>query len=359
MSREKLKKSGIARAALPALLGILLIVLLFAIICAISIGAVDVPLADTFQIVVHQLSGGRLYDLDTVGASYISIVWLIRFPRVLTSCLIGMGLAVCGLVMQASVQNPLADPYILGISSGATLGATLALAAGVGSIPALGDMSVAFCAFVGALLASALVLTLSGIGGRITSTKLVLSGTAINSMLSAFSSMVIYFANNEQALKNVTFWTMGSVASANWSKLPFLAAVVLLGVVFYYTQHRTMDVMLMGDEGAATLGVNLSRCRMAYLAVASLLTGIMVANCGMIGFVGLIVPHIARALFGSGHKTLLPITVMFGGIFMVATDLLARTIVNNMEIPVGVITAAVGAPVFIYMLVKKNYGFGG
>lgn len=257
------------------------------------------------------------------------------------------------------MENPLADPYILGISSGATLGATFALMVGVGTLPLIGQASVSVCAFAGALLASFLVLFFANIGGHATGAKLVLSGTVINSMFSAFSNIMIYFANNAQALQNITFWIMGSTASATWSKVPVILVIVALTALFFLTQSNTLNLMLMGEEAATTLGINLTFWRRIYLIIASLITGILVSGCGMIGFVGLVIPHIARAIFGANHRVLTPYTILFGGIFMVLTDLLSRSLVSGSEVPVGIITAALGAPVFLYMLLKKDYGFGG
>ena len=187
----------------------------------------------------------------------------------------------------------------------------------------------------------------------------MLSGTVINSMFSAFSNMMIYFANNAQALQNITFWIMGSTASATWSKVPSILTVVALTAVFFLTQSNTLNLMLMGEEAATTLGINLTFWRRIYLIIASLITGILVSGCGMIGFVGLVIPHIARAIFGANHRVLTPYTILFGGIFMVITDLLSRSLISGSELPVGIITAALGAPVFLYMLLKKDYGFGG
>lgn len=337
----------------------LLFILFSIMIIAISIGQVDIPFYETFMVILQKITGIKLSGFDSLNPSYGNIIWLIRMPRVITACLIGMGLALCGTIMQASVQNPLADPYILGVSSGASLGATFSILIGFGALPLIGQVGIAFGAFIGALVAAILVLLFANIGGRLTSTKLVLSGTVIDSMFTAFSSMIIYFSSNMQGLQSVTFWMMGSVASSTWANIPLLFSIIIISTAFFITQTRNLNVMLLGDEQATTLGIHLPFYRKLYLTIASLITGIMVANCGMIGFVGLIIPHITRAIIGSDHKKLLPISIVFGGIFMVITDLLARSIIPGAEIPVGIITAAVGAPVFLYMLLKKNYGFGG
>lgn len=340
---------------IPALLALLVL----SILLSASTGQVEIPLSDTFKILMERLFHVKLAGYAEIPSAYFNVVWMIRFPRALIAAAVGIGLSLCGIVMQAAVENPLADPYILGISSGATLGATFALMVGVGTLPLIGQSSVSVCAFAGALLASFLVLFFANIGGHATGAKLVLSGTVINSMFSAFSNIMIYFANNAQALQNITFWIMGSTASATWSKVPAILVIVALTALFFLTQSNTLNLMLMGEEAATTLGINLTFWRRVYLIIASLITGILVSGCGMIGFVGLVIPHIARAIFGANHRVLTPYTILFGGIFMVLTDLLSRSLVSGSEVPVGIITAALGAPVFLYMLLKKDYGFGG
>lgn len=340
---------------IPALLALLVL----SILLSASIGQVEIPLSDTFKILMERLFHVKLAGYAEIPSAYFNVVWMIRFPRALIAAAVGIGLSLCGIVMQAAVENPLADPYILGISSGATLGATFALMVGFGTLPLIGQASVSVCAFAGALLASFLVLFFANIGGHATGAKLVLSGTVINSMFSAFSNIMIYFANNAQALQNITFWIMGSTASATWSKVPAILVIVALTALFFLTQSNTLNLMLMGEEAATTLGINLTFWRRVYLIIASMITGILVSGCGMIGFVGLVIPHISRAIFGANHRVLTPYTILFGGIFMVLTDLLSRSLVSGSEVPVGIITAALGAPVFLYMLLKKDYGFGG
>ena len=340
---------------IPALIALLVL----SILLSASIGQVEIPLLDTFKILMDRLFHVELAGYAEIPSAYFNVVWMIRFPRALIAAAVGIGLSLCGIVMQAAVENPLADPYILGISSGATLGATFALMVGVGTLPLIGQASVSASAFAGALLASFLVLFFANIGGHATGAKLVLSGTVINSMFSAFSNIMVYFANNAQALQNITFWIMGSTASATWSKVPAILVIVALTALFFLTQSNTLNLMLMGEEAATTLGINLTFWRRVYLIIASLITGILVSGCGMIGFVGLVIPHISRAIFGANHRVLTPYTILFGGIFMVLTDLLSRSLVSGSEVPVGIITAALGAPVFLYMLLKKNYGFGG
>lgn len=214
-------------------------------------------------------------------------------------------------------------------------------------------------AFIGALGAAAFVLGLASIGGKTSSVKLVLAGTVINALCNAFSNFIIYFAKNSDGIRSVSFWTMGSLASAEWSTLPLISEVVLVAIAFFLFQSRVMNTMLMGEETAITLGVNLNFYRRLYMVISSVVTGILVSTCGIIGFVGLIVPHIVRSIVGSDHKRLIPTSILFGSLFMIWTDVFARTVVPNGELPIGIVTSLLGAPVFMYMLIKKSYGFGG
>jgi iron complex transport system permease protein len=339
-----------------ALLGLMII----SIGIALSLGQVQIPLKETFRILLYKVANIRIGSLeDLMKGSFVDIIWQIRFPRALMSMLVGAGLAMCGVVMQAAVQNPLADPYILGISAGGSLGATFAILIGFTIPGLLGQSGVALWAFAGAFGASLIVLTLAGIGGKMSSAKLVLAGMVINALCNAFSNFIVYFADNAEGIKTVTFWTMGSLASSSWDRIPLTAIYILGSIIFFLTQTRILNTMLMGDDTAVTLGINLNRHRRIYMLISSLITGIMVASCGMIGFVGLIIPHLVRGLVGSNHKRLLPLAILIGSIFMIWTDLIARIIIPKSEIPIGIITAMIGAPMFMYMLVKKGYGFGG
>jgi iron complex transport system permease protein len=229
----------------------------------------------------------------------------------------------------------------------------------LGQAQSLSQFGVGLGAFVGAMLATLSVLMLSNIGGRMTSVKLILSGSVISSLFGSISNLIVYLAGNSEGIKTIQFWLMGSLASASWSKLGMVIAPVLLVLAFFLTQSRILNVMLLGDEAAITLGVSLGKYRRVYMAMTSLITGLIVANSGMIGFVGLIVPHIVRGLFGSDHKVTLPLTAVCGALFMIWADLISRILIHNVELPIGIITAMIGAPLFIYIIIKKGYSFGG
>ena len=271
---------------------------------------------------------------------------------------IGIALSVSGSVMQAIVKNPLADPYVLGVSSGASLGATLAILLGVGSF--LGSGYVGLVAFAGAFLVSLAVVALANVGGRANSVKLILSGTALSAICGAVSNFVLYVINSSSgALEAVIRWTLGSLAAAKWETNILMLLVAVAGTLFFWTQHRTLNLMLLGDESAITLGTDLHRWRIVYLLIASLMIGFAVYTAGIIGFVGLIVPHAVRILFGTDHKKLIPISALLGALFLLWADVLCRVLLPRKELPIGILTAMVGAPVFIYLMARKRYGFGG
>lgn len=268
-------------------------------------------------------------------------------------------MALVGVVMQAIVQNPLADPYILGISSGASLGATFAIL--LGSSVLAGTIFASFgveaFAFIGAIVASIAVFTLSAVGGKITSTKLVLSGVIIASLCGAFSNLIVYLAPNATQMRDLTFWLMGSLSTTGFDTVVMCAVPLVICIVFFLTQLRNLNAMMLGDDTATTLGINLSTLRKAYILITAFMVAILVCNCGLIGFVGLIIPHIGRALVGTNHWKLYPISILLGAIFMMVADIFARSLTVS-EIPIGIITAICGAPVFAYIMIKKSYSFG-
>lgn len=344
----------------PILLFVLVLLIIVSVIFSLMNGQASISPEDIFQILLNKISGGRFGSLEGISSnSSVNIIWFVRTPRVILAVFVGMGLATTGAVMQAVVQNPLADPYILGISSGASLGATFAILVGFGTASVLSQFGMAFGAFVGAMIAAFSVLILSSIGGRMTSVKLVLSGSVISALFGSLSSFIVYLANNSEGMKTVVFWSMGSLASASWNKLGLLSVIVILITLFFLCQHRVLNVMLLGDEAAITLGISLGKYRRFYLLLTSLLTGVIVAYSGMIGFVGLIIPHIVRGFTGSDHKRLMPVVALTGALFMIWADVLSRVLIPNVELPIGIITSAIGAPLFIYIIVKRGYNFGG
>lgn len=334
----------------------LLAALIFSVMAAITFGNADLSLKEVYSVLAYEIFRLESFSDFSQGAVH-DVVWLIRFPRVLLALSVGMGLSVCGVVMQAIVKNPLADPYVLGISSGASLGATLAIMLGIGSF--FGDNFIGVMAFIGAILTSLSVMYISNLGGKATSSKLVLSGMAVSAVCLAFSNFVLYLSNDANATAQVTHWTMGSLAGAEWGRVKVILPIILLCSLFFWTQFRNLNLMLLGDEVSITLGTDLHRIRLFYLLVTSILVGFSVYSAGTIGFVGLVIPHVIRILFGTDHRRLVPLTALLGSVFLIWCDVLCRVILDNSELPIGILVSIVGAPCFIYLLVKRSYGFGG
>ena len=351
-----LRRSGPFRAFIC----VLVCGLLASMVATSCLGAIDVSLPDALAILTNHLFGAPLPDDGHIGVSTDNIIWRLRFPRILLGAAVGAGLALAGVVMQASVQNTLAEPYILGISSGASFGATLAIMCGAGSIALIdGVGSVSLFSFLGSIVATVAVLLLASAGGKMTTSKLVLSGMILNALFTALSNFIITVAADAQGMLDLKFWTMGSLTRAGWDNVWLVLGVVLAGTVFFLTQFRSLNILLMGDEAATTLGLNTARRRWVYLVVSALLVGCMVSAVGTIGFVGLMIPHIARSLVGSDHRRLIPAAVFIGAIFMLWADAAARTLIVNSEVPIGILTALIGAPFFVYIMVARNYSFKG
>ena len=335
---------------------LLAVLLVLAFLWALSIGTVKLSFIQIYEGIVNQFTSGMA--IETAGQGPVhDIIWLLRLPRLVLAALVGMGLSVCGVIMQAVVKNPLADPYILGISSGASLGATAAILLGIGV--ALGENFVGIAAFIGAFAMSLGVLFISNLGGRSNSIKLLLGGMALSAVCGAFSSFIVYFANNKEGMQTIAYWMMGSFAGAKWETLAVIGPIVLLAVLFFWTQSRMLNLMLLGDESALTLGTDLHIYRQIYLLVSSLIVGFVVYAAGMIGFVGLVVPHVIRMLVGTDHKKLIPVAALTGAIFLVVADGLCRVIIPRTELPIGILISLIGAPCFVYLMIKKTYGFGG
>lgn len=334
---------------------ILLVILFLSIGFAVTIGSVDISIKEVYQVILYKLL--NIGDSSIGTGAVADVVWLTRMPRIVLAIAVGVGLSVVGIVMQAIVKNPLADPYILGVSSGASLGATLAVVLGIGS--SFGSNSLGIMGFIGAFGVSILVLIISNIGGRSNSIKLLLAGMALSSVCSSFSSFLVYISDDSQKLKTITFWLMGSLAGAKWNEIVIIMPIIILGVIFFMTQYRTLNLMLLGDEVSITLGTDLHKFRIIYLVITSLMIGLLVYVSGMIGFVGLIIPHIVRMIFGTDHKKIIPISALLGAIILIWADVLSRALIKGTEIPIGIVISIIGSPLFVWLMIKKNYGFGG
>ena len=322
----------------------LTLLLLFSIVAGVSLGAVRIAPAEVIDAIGRALAGeGR-------GLADAVIIDL-RLPRVLLAALVGASLALAGVLYQALFRNPLADPYILGVSSGAGLGATLALAL-LGTSYLARAAGVPAGAFAGATLTMLLVVRLATRRGRLDSTSLLLAGVAISYTLAALTSFIMVF--ERESMATIVFWMMGGLQRASWAYVAVLAGMFLAGAAIPALYHRELDLMLMGDERAGQLGVSVERFKLLALGSASLVVAGAVSVSGLIGFVGLMMPHMVRLVIGPQHRLLVPASVLAGASVLVLADLLARVILAPMEIPVGIITALAGGPFFVWLLVRKE-----
>lgn len=329
--------------------------LLLSIMIAVTLGSVDISVPVVYKVMIEKITGIS-NNASAFEGMTVDIVWYLRLPRLMLAMAVGMSLSVSGVVMQAVVKNPLADPYILGISSGASLGATLALLLGVGA--SFGPHAVGVLAFIGAFIVSMLVILLANAGGRSNSVRLILSGMALSTLCTAISSFIIFATDDAEAIRNLTYWLMGSVAGAKWEMIGMVLTSSLAVTIFFMSQFRTLNLMLLGDDVAITLGKNLQHYRTLYLLIVALAVGFAVYASGMIGFVGLIIPHIVRMFVGSDHRKVLIYSALGGSIFLVWADVASRLIIHGSELPIGVLTSMIGGPFFIYLMAQKNYGFG-
>jgi iron complex transport system permease protein len=318
---------------------VLTALLIATLLASISLGTVTLPLREVWSVIGDHLSGRG----GASAALQDQIVWSIRTPRVLLAAVVGAGLSVAGVALQALVRNPLADPYVLGVSSGASLGAVLVMGTGVAAVTTSGG------AFIGASVALLAVFVLAQRSGQLTDTRLVLAGVAVSYLAMAGTSLVQLRAEPTQ-VRGIMFWLMGSVAGAEWSDLGIPTVTMLAAAAYLLLQGRNLNALAMGDDDAAALGVDIRRLRISLLVVASLLTATAVAVAGGVGFVGLMVPHAARLVVGADHRRLLPVAALAGSVFLVLVDLATRVVDRPNEYPITVFTAALGAPFFLWLL---------
>ena len=333
---------------------ILAVLLVFSVIAGISLGPVNIPFRDVWRIIFNKLFGSG--NIDDIKTGTQNIVWFIRIPRVLLGLAVGGGLTLSGVGMQAFTKNPLAEPYVLGISSGASAGAVLAIIASV--VLPWGKMSISFGSFVGALLSIIIVYTLSRSGGDITPIRLVLVGVAVSAIFRALTNFIVYTAPSDAQVRQATFWMLGGLGSAEWSDLIITYVVLIPSAVVMMIFARPLNAMMMGDSSAITLGVNVNAVRKLLIFLTAVLTSAAVAVSGCIGFVGLIVPHIVRSVTGADHSKVIPLSLLCGSIFMIWADVAARLVCAPAELPVGILTALFGGPLFLWMVRKRRYEFG-
>ena len=319
-------------------LALLSALLVLTMVISLSVGSAPIPLSKVLAV---------LWGDPKAGETERTIILDIRLPRVLLALLVGSGLSVAGVALQALLRNPLAEPYILGISSGGTAGAILAAGVTFGA----GTVTTPIASFLGSALVMALVYLLAQRRGQLDTYTLLLSGVMVGAFFNAAVLLVVAVFNQE--LRHAFLWLMGNLSMATTESLVVVAPPLVAAVVLIFLQARSFNLIATGDESALQLGVEVSRVKRGAYLLASLITGLVVSVSGVIGFVGLIIPHLCRLLFGPDHRLLLPASFLAGGMFLIVADIVARTVLAPTEIPVGAVTAALGAPLFIYLLKKS------
>ncbi|NLL49369.1 MAG: iron ABC transporter permease [Firmicutes bacterium] len=335
--------------------GLIIIFILAVVLVATALGSVRIPLGEVLRILASRVPGLSQVVQGDWSKSREAIVLSVRLPRVLLALVVGGGLSVSGVLFQGSLRNPLADPYIIGVSAGASLGATAALLfliprgwVGFGTLPLF--------AFIGAMLATWVVSRLGQQRGRLEPTSLILAGVAVSAVLTAIVSLLMVL--RIQNLTDVYIWLMGSLSGRGWQHLAVATPYVLVGVLLALWLAKDLNVYLLGEEAAHSLGIDVQRLQSLVLVIGSLVAAACVSVSGVIGFVGLMVPHALRLIVGAEHRRLILHSLWVGAIFLLVADTLARTLLSPTELPVGIITACVGGPFFIFLM-KRGSGYHG
>lgn len=330
----------------------LFVLLGLAVVTACTIGPERVPFIHTMKLMLSKVPLiNNFIDTTEISDAHNRILFVVRIPRVLGAALVGMALAGAGVVFQGVLRNPLAEPYVLGISSGAAFGATLTIVTGI-SFTFLGMTAISIGAFIGAIVTMYAVYNIARVGMKTSVTTLLLSGIAVSFLLSSMVSLMI--ALNRDQVERIIFWTMGSLSSVKMSQIEVIYIPILICVVLFIFFSRDLNVMLLGEESATSMGIDVVLLRKILLVTASIATAFSVSVSGIIGFVGLIIPHAMRLIVGPNHKYLIPASILAGAIFLIISDTIARTIIAPGQLPLGVITAIIGAPYFIFLLYKNN-----
>lgn len=336
---------------------IILLALIFSIVLAVFCGSVTIDPETVCQVLINNITGHEIFT-KTWNTGIENIIWSIRFPRVLMAFMVGAGLSLCGILMQALTKNSLADPYVLGISSGASAGAVAVIMYGWFNFA--GQFHIALGAAIGAFISIMIAMKVSTVNNKITSTQLVLAGIAVSTLFTALTNFMIYYKQTgDDKVKTAMYWMMGSLSGASWSLVLYLFVVSVICIVILCFFTDSLDVLMLGDDAATTLGVNLRFIKIAIILLCTVLTGAIVSVSGVIGFVGLIIPHITRAIVGPKHGRLIPASILVGGLFAILCDLLSRVVVIPEELPIGVLTALFGAPFFLFLIRKSRSKFGG
>lgn len=324
-----------------------LLLLLLAVLAGVAIGETAIDPLVVLQVLANKVWGAG-FALNPIDEG---IVWNYRLTRALVAAACGAGLATCGVILQSLLRNPLAEPYLLGISAGASTGAVLVALLGVGA----GLLTLSAGAFVGAMTAFALVVLLARVSGTSAGTgQIILAGIAGSQLFNALTAFLITKSASSEQARGIMFWLLGNLSGVRWPSVWLAVPVAVAGLVVCLWHRRALDAFTFGADSAASLGIAVRRVQLVLIGCAALVTAVMVSIVGSIGFVGLVIPHAARLMLGTGHSRLLPASALGGALFLIAADVLSRTLIKGQVIPVGVITALVGAPVFALILIGRR-----
>ena len=322
---------------------VLCLILCISLVTALQFGSKFVPLD---QIISALMS---MIDANTTASVTNTIITDIRLPRLIYSVLTGIGLSLVGLLMQTVTRNALADPYVLGVSSGASTGAVFAII--MGGLPFLGQYNTPIFAALGAALS--IILVLLCVGKSNSPVKLILIGMGMTGVFSALTMMIIYGAKHEAQVRSAMFWLLGSFAGIQWSDLPLTAIIITLFMLYIYMFNQDLDVLLLGNHEAAQMGLSVKQLQLSIVIISSVVIATLVSKVGVVGFIGLIIPHLARIIGGPKHKHTLLFSALIGSIVMIWSDVLSRALYSPEEIPIGVLTSLLGAPLFIWIIMNR------
>ena len=322
---------------------ILCLILCISLVTALQFGSKFVPLDQIISALMPMI------DANTTASMTDTIITDIRLPRLIYSVLTGIGLSLVGLLMQTVTRNALADPYVLGVSSGASTGAVFAII--MGGLPFLGQYNTPIFAALGAALS--IILVLLCVGKSNSPVKLILIGMGMTGVFSALTMMIIYGAKHEAQVRSAMFWLLGSFAGIQWSDLPLTAIIITLFMLYIYTFNQDLDVLLLGNHEAAQMGLSVKQLQLSIVVISSIVIATLVSKVGVVGFIGLIIPHLARIIGGPKHKHTLLFSALIGSIVMIWSDVLSRALYSPEEIPIGVLTSLLGAPLFIWIIMNR------
>ena len=331
-------------------IGLLIIYMILAVV-ATSLGAATIKPNTVFTAILGKIPFLGQYINGNGSETDSIIIFMVRMPRIIMASLVGIGLSVVGASFQSLFKNPMADPHVLGISSGAALGAAFAIVLNIQSATASLSI-VTISAFIGAVGTTIFVYNIAQVRGRVTTTNLLLAGCAVSFLMSSMISIIMVF--NQEEVNKIVFWMMGSFNASSWKNISIVAPIVLVGTIIIYFFYRDFNLMLTGEDNAKSLGTDTEKVKKIIILISSMIIAVSVAFSGIIGFVGFLVPHIIRIIFGPNNKILIPFSAIGGAIFLLFSDTIARTVAAPGELPVGAVTALIGAPYFIYLLIKMK-----